>query len=1677
MGEGLAGWLRQAVPPCWQPLLPAALQRLLAALPPCSSLLRLALAVSKEPRMQRLRRRSGVCCSLLQQSEDSEDGRRPRQRETDGLLRGSKQQQREPPSRLSTQGELISSGGGPPVLVRHTRQQRANGRGPLRRSAIAVASGPKSAATAECGCLSLYFEPLPFLSAASPRERAASCFFSSVFRLSSRSGAGRQTQTALAPEGGRRLLLCSVGDGGDTLSSQSRGWQRGPQRGEGHFMTPLPLLLLPLAGPAAAAGRWLLLNSLLLPGSSSCCCFCMTHAREEEQARIFSPAAAHATPPAASSAAAVLLLSAQQQADVQGCTYGFLQLLAARRSALKLTAAPQQHHAEAASAAAAAVALAGVAAADAQLTAEAARALQQDGPQRLLSAESSPTPQHLADVAAFRVAARPPEVKGPPCLGAPRTLSAGGKEAPASPYHADGAAEVLRLQQPAFCFGVNSCPDLQALHDSGTPHEPLAPPRQTDSRIAARSHLRIRCGWLGGGGDGSLWRLLCWPRCHFLLLIGGGGGGLHACAVGCVHACSSARQRLVCLAREAGPGGLPLSQVLQRHLCVFNCLLEPRALGFEDLGALVRSAWPALQLRASSTPHNQQQQQQQQKQAKSSPQAPEEGDSEASKKQQTADQPSKRQQQQHQEQQQQADKEKQQEQTQQRNSHQAVPGEHEATAEAAATDEQQQQQEEKQQQREEQQQQGGLSDAEGPVVVYVRPLLSLEAHLFSNLLFALIADAAAQHQQQQQQQDQQEQQQQREAAAHEAPGQAKTAPQKEPFAGVPFAALPRLWQEKYGALADLRHFQAAAGARDLCAFLEGLPEVTLQRREGALLLSLVEGVAVPEGPQYIPNELSRPALVAAVGGGAPLGSPSALMQLPSLHGPAVPLLPGPTLLEQQQRRAAAPAAVLAASAAHHHQQQLLLQQQQHAWQQTPWTASGSTEVSSPALADSSQQLCLQAAQTLLKHLQQQHQQQAVVDHQDRLRGAGPQRQQQHAVIAAGLDRRASQAALQQLPQQQQEQLRRLLRGAVDSLGEDSLSRRRLLKSIPLADEAPPRARGSVGPSDLTPSRDVSRASLSPSLQQTQQQQAAVAGVLAELLASQKLSRADSAAELQRQLGPQQQQQQQQQQVAANSSVRMQLRRRLLGFVRAACKQQRLQWHRNEDLTELLVSKQQQQQVEPADEINPQLRPQLLLLLQLDGQLQLLQQQQEQQQQTTEASGAGPVSGPPAGQEQSRGAAAAAVRRCLLRLLASPAVTAARSRHRLRTVGASASSLRQAWKQQYGESLSQRLEEAGLSFAELVESEPHLFVLGAGRALRIATRQHLEEFGLLPPADAAAAAAAVAAAHPKAAALDGVYAGGTPTAAKPCLPGEDSRPAGQTQPLTDQQLQRQLLLLLLQQVQQQQQQQQAASSRSFAPMQEPQQLPQHPEQVLQLLQCFLSATDSRGGPVNSRGGAAASSESPPFESVQQPLQQQPAAANSSPTLLRNVADYTRPVASVKSNVHRLVYVLVAKLCQQQHAKHLLLRMQCETALQQEQPQLLQLQQQGRWKAAQDTKTLADNGIVGVRLSELSAEWRRLYGCELEAPMRQAGYPDVLSLVSAVPGLFVAGEGADARCLVSLPTKGPGQPVSSRPPVEEPQASGKGESPPRPHQPLPDIASILPPLAGGCDHIKSFAVAHE
>ncbi|KAL8436638.1 hypothetical protein ACSSS7_001568 [Eimeria intestinalis] len=1205
--------------------------------------------------------------------------------------------------------------------------------------------------------------------------------------------------------------------------------------------------------------------------------------------------------------------------------------------------------------------------------------------------------RYLADVAAFRIAARPQEPKGaqqpggrsgPPGFGGlSRALSGGSKEAVATPPQLEGgAAEVSRAPQPQrgppeFRSRVNSCPDLQALH--------------------------------------------------------------------------AARQRLVSLVQQAGPDGLPLSQVLQRHLCTFNSLLEPHALGFDDLEALVRSAWPALQLRAGGPkeqqPLQEQQQQEQQQQnyekeqsapgQQGKPHNPEEVTEKAIV---CASQEEQQEQQQQQEREQQLAKEQKQEHEHPSQGRQKAGELSLAPAAAAACSGEKPQ---------EQPQPPAIEELEGSVVVYVRPLLSPEAHLFSNLLFALIADAAEQHQQQQ------------EALARSAGETSDSPKEPEAFSGVPFAALPRLWQEKYSALADLRHFQVAAGARDLCAFLEGLPEVTLQRKQGALLLSLVEGVAVPEGPQYIPNELRRPAL--AAGRPRPVGVASAaLMQLPIGHAPAAALLPGPTLLQQLHRRAAAATPVDAASGPQQQQQQ-----QRPPWQPSDWS------LDSPiAPLVGGQQLSLQAAQALLKHLKEQ--QQAAPEQQDKMRTHGVPHQQPAGTQSPERGRALLQPTSQQ--QQQELQLQRLLREAVEGLEDGGVGRRH------------PK---SASPVDATAAfRDARQGPVSAALQQAQHQQqqpqAAVAGVLAELLATQRLSRADPTTELQRHLAvPQQQQHQQQQEqqqqvLSANNAGRLQLRRRLLSFVRAACKQQRQQWHQKEDLSEMLISKQQpqqqqQQQPEPADDINPQLRQQLLLLLQLDSQLQQLLQQQ-QQQASEQASTKMSTASPAAGQEQTRGAAAAAVRRYLLRLLGSPAIAAARSRHRLRTAGMAVSAVKQLWKHQYGESLSQRLEEAGVTFGELVETEPQLFVLGSGRSLRIATRQHLEEFGLLQlPAAAPAQAASFEVAH----------AEGTSLAAKTRVVLEEKMSAVSPQALTEQQRQRQLLLLLLQQMQhlqQQQQQQQQSSTESFSRLQEPQQqqhqqqpAPLHrrdqQEQTLQLLQRLLSGSDSRG-PAGNRAGVTTLSERP------QDAEQSPAVTSNASTHLGSIADYTRSVAPLKTNVQRqaapdstsssssssssssvslrmrpLVYVLVAKLCQQQHAKHLLLRMQCEAPLQQEQPHVQLLQQQGRWKAAQDAKTLAENGIVGVPVSDIAAEWRRLYGCDLEAPMRHSGYANVLSLVSAVPGLFLVGEGLEARCLVALPAAGQGQQRGSAP-IEEPHAGGK---------------TALLSLGGGCDHLKTFA----
>ncbi|OEH79260.1 hypothetical protein cyc_06149 [Cyclospora cayetanensis] len=121
----------------------------------------------------------------------------------------------------------------------------------------------------------------------------------------------------------------------------------------------------------------------------------------------------------------------------------------------------------------------------------------------------------------------------------------------------------------------------------------------------------------------------------------------------------------------------------------------------------------------------------------------------------------------------------------------------------------------------------------------------------------------------------------------------------------------------------------------------------------------------------------------------------------------------------------------------------------------------------------------------------------------------------------------------------------------------------------------------------------------------------------------------------------------------------------------------------------------------------------------------------------------------------------------------------------------------------------------------------------------------------------------------------------------------------------------------------------------------------------------------------------------------------------------------------------------------------------------------LQQLGRWKAAQDAQTLRDNGIVGVRLSDIPTEWHRLYGCDLSTPLHRSGYNDVASLVDAVSGLFVLGQGDGARCLVTLP-----------PAADQAQENV--------HRTLDEVhlpVKVLPSMASGCDRLKSFIVANE
>ena len=187
----------------------------------------------------------------------------------------------------------------------------------------------------------------------------------------------------------------------------------------------------------------------------------------------------------------------------------------------------------------------------------------------------------------------------------------------------------------------------------------------------------------------------------------------------------------------------------------------------------------------------------------------------------------------------------------------------------------------------------------------------------------------------------------------------------------------------------------------------------------------------------------------------------------------------------------------------------------------------------------------------------------------------------------------------------------------------------------------------------------------------------MAGGLAELLATQRLPCADTGTGLQRQLVLPHQHQQHWAAQGPNAG-RAQLRRRLLSFVRAACKQQRLQWQRHEDLSEMLGNMQQEQPTGHVDYGDGRLREKLLALLQLDSQLQL----QQQRRRTNDSNP--PTATPGTGPQHSSIAAAAAVRRYLLRLLASPIVAAARSRHRFQTAGAAISAIKREWKHQYGE---------------------------------------------------------------------------------------------------------------------------------------------------------------------------------------------------------------------------------------------------------------------------------------------------------------------------------------------------------------------------------------------------------
>lgn len=208
---------------------------------------------------------------------------------------------------------------------------------------------------------------------------------------------------------------------------------------------------------------------------------------------------------------------------------------------------------------------------------------------------------------------------------------------------------------------------------------------------------------------------------------------------------------------------------------------------------------------------------------------------------------------------------------------------------------------------------------------------------------------------------------------------------------------------------------------------------------------------MPEGPQYIPNELRRPDVTTA---SHPSGTSSSLMQLPQRAATAASP-PRAALLDQQHRHAVSAAIDADADGA------VPQHQHHHPWQMSPWPSRGKSEA--PPYFVEGPQLSLEAAQTLLRHLEQQ--QQAPSDHQNRTRNIAAEKH--HRTAPAGADQRASQP--QPLLQQQQDsrmqllqqqKLHHLLWETLDSIGGEALCRR-LLKSLAVTDETPQQHQGSL----------------------------------------------------------------------------------------------------------------------------------------------------------------------------------------------------------------------------------------------------------------------------------------------------------------------------------------------------------------------------------------------------------------------------------------------------------------------------------------------------------------------------------------------------------------------------------------------------------------------------------------